>query len=47
MEFVSPFGFLGKLVDFLFLKRYMKQFLVERNNTIKLYAESDRWKEVV
>ncbi|AUC15986.1 cell division protein [Tenacibaculum sp. SZ-18] len=47
MEFVSPLGFLGKLADFLFLKRYMKQFLLERNNTIKLYAESDRWKEII
>ncbi len=47
MEFMSPLGFLGKLVDFFFLKRYMKQFLIERNDTIKLYAESDKWRQIL
>ncbi|CAL2075819.1 conserved hypothetical protein [Tenacibaculum sp. 190524A05c] len=47
MEFVSPLGFLGKFIDFLFLKKYMKQFLIERNNTIKLYAETDKWRQII
>ena len=47
MEFASPLGLLGKLVDFLFLENYMKGFLVLRNNTIKEFAESDKWKEII
>ncbi|CAM1372221.1 SRPBCC family protein [Tenacibaculum xiamenense] len=47
LEFKSPFGVLGKLVDFLFLKTYMANFLKKRNETIKEYAESEKWKEIV
>ncbi len=43
----SPFGFLGKLADFLFLKMYMTNFLLERNKVIKEYAESEKWKEIL
>ncbi len=46
-EYQSPFGLLGKFVDFLFLKNYMKRFLVERNQTIKEYGETNLWKEVL
>ncbi len=46
-QYVSPFGFLGKLADFIFLKNYMKNFLVERNKVIKEYAESGKWKKVL
>lgn len=37
--FESPFGIFGKLVNFLFLKNYMKRLLVERNHAIKRIAE--------
>ena len=47
MEYVSPIGIIGRLVDALFLKNYMKGFLVLRNNTIKEFAESDKWKEII
>lgn len=47
MHYVSPLGFLGKLVDKLFLTKYMKRFLEQRNKTIKLYAETEKWKEVL
>ena len=47
MEYVSPLGIIGKLVDFLFLENYMKGFLVLRNNTIKEFAESDKWKKIL
>ena len=46
-EFSSPYGFIGKLVDNLILKRYMTKFLIERNKIIKDFAESDKWKEVL
>jgi ligand-binding SRPBCC domain-containing protein len=43
-EFKSPFGIAGRIVDFLFLKAYLKRFLVERNRVIKSAAESHAWK---
>ncbi len=43
-DFTSPFGALGKLADFLFLKSYMRRFIVERNEVIKNVAEGDEWK---
>ena len=43
----SPLGFLGKFADFLFLKKYMTNFLIERNKVIKEYAESDKWKQIL
>jgi len=38
--FESPLGFLGRLADWLFLKKYMTDLLLERNRVIKLHAES-------
>jgi ligand-binding SRPBCC domain-containing protein len=45
--FTSPLGFLGKFFNFLILENYMKRFLIERNQTIKAIAESERWKKFV
>ena len=45
-DYRSPLMFLGKIADYLFLKRYMTKLLEERNQIIKEFAESDRWKEV-
>ncbi len=46
-EYVAPLGWLGKIADVLFLKNYMKRFLEERNEVIKEFAETNRWKEVL
>jgi ligand-binding SRPBCC domain-containing protein len=43
-SFETPYGSFGKITDTLFLTRYMKKLLEQRNNTIKEYAESDKWK---
>ena len=47
MEYRSPLGILGKLVDFLFLEKYMINFLMLRNDTIKKFAETEKWKEIL
>ena len=47
MVYKSPLGLLGRIVDFLFLENYMTYFLKKRNETIKQFAESDRWKEIL
>ena len=46
-SFSSPLGILGKVVDKVFLKNYMTRFLIERNEVIKEFAESDKWKNVL
>lgn len=43
----SPFGFLGKLADFIFLKKYLANLLERRNATIKDFAETKKWQEVL
>jgi ligand-binding SRPBCC domain-containing protein len=39
--FESPLGLLGKLVNWLVLKRYMTRLLAKRNEVIKAAAEAD------
>ena len=39
-EFESPFGILGKIFSQIFLKNYLKRFLLERNRMLKEIAES-------
>jgi ligand-binding SRPBCC domain-containing protein len=43
-SFETPYGNFGKVTNTLFLTRYMKKLLEQRNNTIKEYAESGKWK---
>lgn len=38
----SPLSILGKIADFLFLKRYMRKLLEKRNRDIKFYAENNK-----
>ncbi|MFD2248138.1 SRPBCC family protein [Pontibacter ruber] len=45
--YTSPLGFLGRLADFCFLKGYMEQLLKQRNQVIKAYAETGKWKEII
>lgn len=46
-EFQSPLGILGVLFNKCILTNYLKHLLIKRNNTIKYYAESGIWKEVL
>jgi ligand-binding SRPBCC domain-containing protein len=46
-SYTSPYGSFGKIAEKLFLSNYMKKLLEERNQTIKHYAESDKWKFVL
>lgn len=46
-EFESPFGLLGKLFNQLVLTKYLKKLLLTRNQLIKEFAESEKWKEVI
>lgn len=45
--FLSPLGVLGKLADMLFLKKYMTNFLLNKNKELKSFAESEEWKKIL
>ncbi len=44
--FESPFGIIGKLFNKLILTKYMTGFLITRNNLIKEFAETEKWKMI-
>jgi ligand-binding SRPBCC domain-containing protein len=47
-DFTTPFGLVGKAADWLFLTRYMRALLQERNHVIRQAAESETlWKEYI
>jgi len=46
-HFESPYGMLGRWFNSLYLTRYLKRLLEQRNKTIKEYAESGRWKKLL
>lgn len=45
--FAAPLGWLGHLANFLFLTRYMRHLLEERNAVIKAFAESGQWRSIL
>lgn len=46
-EFHTPFGILGKIFNKIFLTKYFKKLLADRNCVIKEYAETEKWKSVL
>jgi ligand-binding SRPBCC domain-containing protein len=46
-SFQSPFGYAGKLFDKLVLTNYLKKLLLKRNDIIKEYAETLKWRSVL
>ncbi len=45
--FESPFGFIGKLFNFIYLKNYLSALLTKRNDGIKDFSETDKWKNIL
>lgn len=43
-SFETPFGQAGILLNKTYLSNYLKKLLEQRNETIRQYAESDKWK---
>jgi ligand-binding SRPBCC domain-containing protein len=43
----APFGLMGKLATELFLKTYISNLVVKRNEIIKAYAESGEWRKIL
>ena len=46
-HFESPYGILGQGLNSLYLTKYMKRLLEQRNAMLKEFAESDKWKKVL
>lgn len=44
-EFFAPLGILGRVAEWLFLTKYMRGFLEERNAVLKRVAESNEWRK--
>jgi ligand-binding SRPBCC domain-containing protein len=47
IDFETPYGTFGKIVNALFLKSYIEKFLIKRNDVIKDYAETQKWKAIL
>jgi ligand-binding SRPBCC domain-containing protein len=47
LEFESPYGFIGRLLNTIYLKKYLQQLLLKRNVVIKEYAETNKWKAIL
>jgi ligand-binding SRPBCC domain-containing protein len=46
-HFESPYGTVGKIVNSVYLKGYMKKLLEKRISVIKEYAETDKWRRLL
>lgn len=44
-HFETPYGIIGKIINKIFLEKYMTRLLNDRNNIIKEAAESNLWKQ--
>ena len=47
VHFETPYGIIGKLLNTFYLKNYLQQLLTVRNEIIKKYAETDKWKAIL
>lgn len=47
INFETPYGIFGKIANSLFLTSYLKRFLEKRNEVIKDYAETQKWKAIL
>ncbi|HEV8285553.1 MAG TPA: SRPBCC family protein [Chitinophagaceae bacterium] len=42
-----PYGSIGKLLNSFYLTRYLKNLLQQRNQVIKEYAETNKWRRLL
>jgi ligand-binding SRPBCC domain-containing protein len=47
IDFESPYGILGRIVNKIYLKKYIETLLFKRNGVIKAYAETEKWKAIL
>jgi ligand-binding SRPBCC domain-containing protein len=47
LRFETPYGWLGRLVNTVYLSSYIKKLVKQRNNVIKQYAIGEKWRAVL
>jgi ligand-binding SRPBCC domain-containing protein len=47
IRFEAPFGIAGKWFNTLYLTRYLRKLIEQRNQTIKEFAETEKWKRML
>jgi ligand-binding SRPBCC domain-containing protein len=47
VNFETPYGLIGKIINRVFLTAYLHKFLIKRNEVIKEYAETQKWKAIL
>lgn len=47
IEYEAPYGVIGKFVNTVYLRRYMKRLIEQRNKCIKEFAESEKWRAIL
>ena len=47
LDFETPYGIIGKIMNTLYLKSYIEKLLINRNAVIKDYAETKKWKALL
>ncbi len=45
--FETPYGMIGKILNRVYLTRYLRRLLEQRNRVIKDYAESNKWQHLL
>lgn len=46
-SFETPYGIIGKVFNQLYLTRYLRRLLEQRNSMIRDYAESNKWQHLL
>jgi ligand-binding SRPBCC domain-containing protein len=47
MNFEAPYGMVGKMLNTVYLTKYMRRMLEQRNKVIKDYAEGENWRQLL
>jgi ligand-binding SRPBCC domain-containing protein len=47
IHFETPYGAIGKFFNSLYLTKYMRKLIEQRNKTIKEFAETEKWKKLL
>lgn len=47
MNFEAPYGMVGRMLNTVYLTKYMRRMLEQRNKVIKEYAEGENWRQLL
>lgn len=47
VQYETPYSWLGKMVNKFYLNNYLEKLIYHRNEVIRQYAESDKWRALL